>query len=77
MVIRLQSVHSIFFAPEEQLGTDARLLQRKRLVVGMMWPCAVLRFVLLGGKTTGTLLERTDSECFYSVGIKVFMMVCV
>ena len=71
MVIRLQSVHSIFFAPEEQLAAEARLLQRKRLVVGMMGPCTILGFVLLGGETTGTLLERTDSGCVYSVGVKV------
>lgn len=76
-VVRLQSVHSIFFAPEEQLGTEARMLQRKRLVVGMMGPCTILGFVLLGGETTGTLLERTDTGCVYSIGIKVCMMVCV
>ena len=77
MVVRLQSVYSIFFAPEEQLAAETRMIQRKRLVVAMMGPCTVLGFVLLGGETTGTLLERTDTGCLYSTGIKVCMMVCV
>ena len=77
MVVRLQSIYNIFFAPEDQLGVETRSMQRKRIVVLMMAPCTILGTVLLGGETAGTMLERNHTGCVYAVSIKICMMVCV